>query len=75
MAAGAFGGAMSLGNLASAADSTHEKRFAKEPKHTLEFGAAGFNQRTLLIERAGALDFARDLESRTYGEIREEQPA
>jgi len=42
MAAGAFGGAMSLANLASAAESTYEKRFAKEPKHTLKFGAAGF---------------------------------
>ncbi|MEP2028366.1 MAG: TRAP transporter substrate-binding protein DctP [Paracoccaceae bacterium] len=72
MAAGAFGGAMSLGNLANAAESTYEKRFAKEPKHTLKFGAAGFNARNLLIERAGALEFARDLESRTDGEIRVE---
>ncbi|MFD1157418.1 TRAP transporter substrate-binding protein [Roseovarius aestuarii] len=72
LAAGAFGGAMSLGNLARAAESTYEKRFAKEPKHTLKFGAAGFNARNLLIERAGALEFARDLESRTDGEIRVE---
>lgn len=70
MAAGAFGGAMSLGNLASAAESTYEKRFAKEPRFNLKFGAAGFNARNLLIERAGALEFARDLESRTDGEIR-----
>ena len=72
LAAGTFGGAMSLGNLAQAAESTYEKRFAKEAKHTLKFGAAGFNQRNLLIERAGALEFARDLESRTDGEIRVE---
>lgn len=72
MAAGSFGGAMSLANLAAAAESTYEKRFAKEPKHTLKFGAAGFNARNLLIERAGALEFARDLESRTDGEIRVE---
>lgn len=72
MAAGAFGGAMSFGNLATAAESTYEKRFAKEPKFTLKFGAAGFNARNLLIERAGALEFARDLESRTDGEIRVE---
>ncbi|SLN54468.1 2,3-diketo-L-gulonate-binding periplasmic protein YiaO precursor [Roseovarius litorisediminis] len=70
MAAGTFGGAMSLANLANAAESTYEKRFAKEAKHTLKFGAAGFNARNLLIERAGALEFARDLESRTDGEIR-----
>ena len=72
LAAGSFGGAMSLGNLASAAESTYEKRFAKEAKHTLKFGAAGFNAQNLLIERAGALEFARDLESRTDGEIRVE---
>ncbi|KPD10270.1 TRAP transporter substrate-binding protein [Phaeobacter sp. 11ANDIMAR09] len=70
LAAGGFGGAMSLANLASAAESTYEKRFTKPAKHTLKFGAAGFNAQNLLIERAGALEFARDLESRTDGEIR-----
>ncbi len=72
LAAGTFGGAMSLANLAKAAESTYEKRFAKEPKFTLKLGAAGFNERNLLIERAGVLEFARDLESRTDGEIRVE---
>jgi len=61
---------MSLANLASAAESTYDKRFSKPAKHTLKFGAAGFNAQNLLIERAGALEFARDLESRTDGEIR-----
>jgi len=70
LAAGTFGGAMTSANLANAAESTYEKRFAKEAKHTLTFGAAGFNPQNLLIERAGALEFARDLESRTDGEIR-----
>lgn len=72
LAAGSFGGAMSLANLAQAAESSYEKRFAKEPKFTFKFGASGFNQRNLLIERAGCLEFARDLESRTDGEIRVE---
>jgi TRAP-type transport system periplasmic protein len=72
LAAGGFGGAMSLANLASAAESTYDKRFAKEPKFTFKFGASGFNARNLLIERAGCLEFARDLESRTDGEIRVE---
>ncbi len=72
LAAGTFGGAMSVANLAKAAESTYEKRFAKEAKFTLKFGAAGFNQQNLLIERAGVLEFARDLESRTDGEIRVE---
>ncbi|MBT0958947.1 TRAP transporter substrate-binding protein [Alphaproteobacteria bacterium KMM 3653] len=72
LAAGGFGGAMSLANLASAAESTYERRFSKEARHTLKFGASGFNAQNLLIERAGALEFARDLESRTDGEIRVE---
>lgn len=72
LAAGSFGGAMSIANLAKAAESSYEKRFAKEPKFTFKFGAAGFNERNLLIERAGCLEFARDLESRTDGEIRVE---
>lgn len=70
IAAGGLGGAMSVGSLAKAAESTYTKRFSKEPKHTLKFGASGFNARNLLIERMGALDFARDLEERTDGEIR-----
>jgi len=35
----------------------------------MKFGAAGFNPRNRLIERAGCLEFARDLEDRTDGEI------
>ncbi|MGI9419799.1 MAG: TRAP transporter substrate-binding protein [Geminicoccaceae bacterium] len=70
MAAGAFGGAMSLATLAQAANSTYEKRFKSNAKHTLKFGASGFNARNLLIERAGALQFVQDLEERTDGEIR-----
>ncbi len=72
LAAGGLGGAVSLASLAQAAESTYEKRFAKPAKHTLKFGAAGFNARNLLIERAGCLEFARDLEERTEGEIRVE---
>ena len=36
----------------------------------LKFDVAGFNARNLLIERAGCLQFARDVEERTDGEIR-----
>lgn len=70
LAAGSFGGVMSAAGLARAAESTYTKRFSKPAKHTLKFGAAGFNPQNLLIERAGVLDFARDLEERTDGEIR-----
>ncbi|MEM8876591.1 MAG: TRAP transporter substrate-binding protein [Pseudomonadota bacterium] len=72
LAAGSLGGVVSLASLAKAAESTYEKRFAKEAKHTLKMGAAGFNPQNLLIERAGVLEFLRDLESRTDGEIRVE---
>ncbi len=70
LAAGSLGGAVSLVSLAKAAESTYEKRFSKPAKHTLKFGASGFNARNLLIERAGCLQFARDVEERTDGEIR-----
>ncbi len=63
---------MALPELARAAESTYDKRFKKEAKFTLKFGASGFNARNLLIEQAGALEFARDLAERTDGEIRVE---
>ncbi|MEP3276927.1 MAG: TRAP transporter substrate-binding protein [Stappiaceae bacterium] len=72
LAAGSLGGAVSFASLAKAAESSYEKRFSKPAKHTLKFGASGFNGRNLLIERAGCLEFARDLEERTDGEIRVE---
>lgn len=72
LGASALTGAITLPNLAEAANSTYEKRFRTEPKHTLKFGASGFNERNLLIERAGCLEFVRDLEERTDGEIRVE---
>ena len=70
LAAGAMTGAITLPRLAEAANSTYQKRFKGEPKFTLKFGAAGFNERNLLIERAGCLQFVNDLEERTNGAIR-----
>ena len=72
IAAGGLTGAVALPRLAEAANSTYNKRFAKEPRVTLKFGAAGFNERNLLIERAGCLQFVNDLEERTDGAIRVE---
>lgn len=72
LGASALTGAITLPKLAEAANSTYEKRFKTEPKNTLKFGASGFNERNLLIERAGCLEFVRDLEERTDGEIRVE---
>ena len=70
MAAGMMAGAVSLPRLAEAANSIYQKRFKTQPKFTLKFGAAGFNERNLLIERAGCLDFVNDIEERTDGAIR-----
>ncbi|CTQ49114.1 TRAP transporter substrate-binding protein [Jannaschia donghaensis] len=72
LGASALTGAVTLADVARAAESSYDKRFAKEPKHTFKLGAAGFNPENLLIERAGVLEFARDLESRSDGEIRVE---
>lgn len=70
LAAGGLAGAITLPRLAEAANSTYTKRLGKKAKFTLKFGAAGFNERNLLIERAGCLQFVNDLEERTDGEIR-----
>ena len=70
LAAGSLTGAVSLARLAEAANSTYEKRFKTPAKHNLKFGASGFNERNLLIERAGCLQFVNDLEERTDGAIR-----
>jgi TRAP-type C4-dicarboxylate transport system substrate-binding protein len=70
LAASSLTGAITLPSLARAVESTYQKRFANEPRHTLRYGAAGFNARNLLIERNGILEFVRDVEERTDGEIR-----
>ncbi len=70
LGAGALTGVITLPRLAEAAQSTYEKRYKNEPKFTLKFGAAGFNEKNLLIERAGCLQFVNDLEERTEGAIR-----
>ncbi len=70
LGAGALSGAITLPRLAEAAQSTYQKRYKNEPKVSLKFGAAGFNEKNLLIERAGCLQFVNDLEERTDGAIR-----
>ena len=70
LAAGTMTGAVTLPSLARAVESTYTKRFGKEARHTLRYGAAGFNARNLLIERTGILEYIRDIEERTDGELR-----
>ena len=72
LAAGGLTGTVSLSRLAEAANSTYEKRMKKDARFTLKFGAAGFTEQNLRIERAGCLQFVNDLEERTDGEIRVE---
>ena len=69
IAASGLAGAITAPQLAEAANSTYKKRFKKKARFKLKFGAAGFNERNLLIERAGCLQFVNDLEERTDGEI------
>ncbi|MEH6445941.1 MAG: TRAP transporter substrate-binding protein DctP [Oceanospirillaceae bacterium] len=71
MAATALG-TFTLPQLAQASEAKAKKRFKKPAKHTLTFGASGFNENNLLIERAGCLDFLKDIEDRSDGEIRVE---
>lgn len=63
-------GSFTLPQLAQAAEANSNRRYKKAAKHTLTFGASGFNPTNLLIERAGCLDFLNDIEERTDGEIR-----
>lgn len=70
LALGSMTGAITFPSLARAVESMYEKRHAKEARHTLRYGAAGFNGRNLLVERNGILEFVRDIEERTDGEIR-----
>lgn len=65
-------GSLTLPELARAAESNSKRRYKKKAKHTLTFGASGFNEHNLLIERAGCIDFLQDIEERTDGEIRVE---
>jgi len=72
LAAGGLTGMVTLPRLAEAANSTYKKRFKNKPKFKLKFGAAGFTEKNLLIERAGCLQFVNDLEERTDGAIQVE---
>ncbi|GAA3539131.1 TRAP transporter substrate-binding protein DctP [Zobellella aerophila] len=71
-AASGLGAGMSLSSLAQAAETEQAKRYQTEPKFQLKFGASGFNERNLDIQKSGQLFFARDLEERTNGAIRVE---
>ncbi len=64
------GGVFATEALASKALEIQNSRYKKRAKFNLKFGAAGFNEENLKIERQGALFFISDIEERTDGEIR-----
>jgi len=58
LAAGTLGAGATLSQLANAAAETDAKRYAVEPKFKLKFGASGFNEKNLNIQKSGQLFFA-----------------
>ncbi len=72
IAASTLGAGATISTLANAASETDKKRYATEPKFQLKFGASGFNENNLDVQKSGQLFFARDLEERTNGAIRVE---
>lgn len=72
IAASGLGAGLTASSLARAADEEQQRRYQTEPKFKLRFGASGFNERNLDIQKSGQLFFARDLEERTNGAIRVE---
>ena len=67
LAATGLGAGLTASTLARAADQEQQKRYKTAPKFQLRFGASGFNERNLDIQKSGQLFFARDLEERTNG--------
>ena len=72
LAAGTLGASATISQLAQAASDTQKKRYKNKPKFELKFGASGFNEKNLDVQKSGQLFFARDLEDRTDGAIRVE---
>ncbi|MBF0100305.1 MAG: TRAP transporter substrate-binding protein DctP [Desulfobacterales bacterium] len=70
MAASAISGSITLPQLAKASESTYKSRFTKKPKLTLTYATTVAGKRLLEINAFGYLEFVRDIEERTDGEIR-----
>lgn len=56
--------------LAKAAEATQKERTKTKPKYKLRYGAAGHSVETLWVAKVGSIDFVREVEERTNGEIR-----
>lgn len=69
IALGGMTGMVTSEALAQAVKSAYDRRLKTPAKHTLRMGTI-YNDNHILIQRAGAYDFVRDLEERTDGAIR-----
>lgn len=72
LAATGMAGTLTTSRLAQAAEETSRARSAKQAKHVLRLGGAGYNADRLKLVQVGAMDFIRDLEERTDGAIQVE---
>lgn len=70
LATGATSTPFILPELAKATEFTHKRRFSKKPAVTFTYGATISGKRLFQINGFGYLEFVRDLEERTDGEIR-----
>lgn len=70
LAVSSIAGPLTLSNVARAASQTADARNASTPLRTLKFGASGFNENNLKIQKSGQLWFAQELEKRTNGALK-----
>ncbi|MCP4119901.1 MAG: TRAP transporter substrate-binding protein DctP [Desulfobacteraceae bacterium] len=70
LAAGAMTGGLTLPRLAAAARAVQKKREKKSARVELIYGIASLGGEHYRIDPIGCLEFVRDLEARTHGEIR-----
>jgi TRAP-type C4-dicarboxylate transport system substrate-binding protein len=69
LALGSASGILNSEALAKEVSSAYKRRLKNPAKHTLRFGTI-YNDNVVLIQRAGAYEFIRDVEERTDGAIR-----
>ncbi|RLK51115.1 TRAP-type C4-dicarboxylate transport system substrate-binding protein [Alkalispirillum mobile] len=72
IAASGLTGLVTAPQLAKAAEKTNDRRTRNSPEVTWRFGASGFNEDNLDIQKSGQLFWVQDLEERTEGKIRVE---
>ena len=71
IAAAGMAGPFTVESLGRAAAQSADQR-AGAARVTLKFGAAGFNEKNLQVQRSGQLWFVQDLEKRTNGALKVE---